>query len=94
MQFEITRDSSGNPTHVQTWDGFCHVSREFDPNKDGWMVEQLSSSEMVELDLIINAGRQAENLIREVNHLRRENWELRKRLDPSDLFGLSAKSAE
>ena len=73
MQFEITYSREGEPTHVVTWDGFMCVSRAFEFEKDGWMLEQLDPNDYP----VIRAGRDAEALVAEVNRLRRRNFELK-----------------
>ena len=77
MQFEITYDEENEPKWVNTWDGFCQTSREFDPEKDGWMLDQLSAKHFP----IIQQGRQVESLLSLVNELKRENFQLRKQLE-------------
>ena len=77
MHFEIRRDEHGKPTHVSTDDGFAQCSRRFDPETDGWMLEQLEHREFP----AIRAGRQTAQLVDEVNFLRRENWNLRKQVE-------------
>lgn len=77
MRFEIRRDEHGNPTHVSTDDGFAQCFRPFDPETDGWMLDQLSPHEFP----AIGAGRQMAQLVDEVNYLRRENWDLRKQVE-------------
>ena len=78
MQFEITsRDEKGNPTQVATDDGFMQTSRPFVAEEDGWMEDQIDPRRFP----IINAGRQMESLVHEVNTLRRENFDLRRQLN-------------
>lgn len=68
MYFEITaRDKDGNPTHVCTNDGYCQISRAYNPEEDGWMVDQLDARDFEE----VRAGRIIESLIAEINALRR-----------------------
>ncbi len=74
MKFEISRDENGAPDHVYTDDGFMQTSRAFDPDVDGWMEDQLDPHDFV----AVKIGQQTEQLIAEVNALRRENWCLQK----------------
>lgn len=67
MQFQIYRDEKGVPRHVNTDDGFCMQSRPFDPQKDGWMEDQLDPEDFP----AIQTGRDMEYLVAEVNRLRR-----------------------
>lgn len=77
MKFAITYDENDNPKWVNTWDGHCEVSREFKPDEDGWMLEQLSSKHFP----IIQQGRQVESLLSLVNELKRENFNLRRQVE-------------
>ncbi len=77
MNFEITYDEKDNPTYVQTWDGYCSVSREFEPEKDGWMLDQISVKDFP----IIQQGRHIESLVHLVNELKRENFYLRNQVE-------------
>lgn len=73
MRFEFTSfDSEGKPTRVNTDDGFMMCSREYNPEADGWMQQQLDPSTFP----AIQTGRDMEWLVAEVNHLRRENFNL------------------
>jgi len=77
MKFIITgRDDNGNPTHVNTDDGFMLCSRPFDPDEDGWMEDQLDPSAFP----AIQTGRDMEWLVTEVNRLRRDNFYLNSEL--------------
>lgn len=68
------RDKKGNPTYVCTDNGFVQTARKFDPENDGWMEYQLDPRDF----LAVKIGRQTEQLIHEINELRRENFELKK----------------
>jgi len=70
----IGRDRHGNPTRVHIDDGYMEICRDFDPDKDGWIEQQLDVNDFP----IISMGRQMEALIYEVNTLRRENFQLKK----------------
>lgn len=85
MHFEITYDDHGKPVHVCTDDGFMQTSRPFDPEEDGWMLDQLDES----MFPAIKAGRQMAALVAEVNALRRENYRLKKSADSWMKVGLS-----
>ena len=74
MTFELYNFEDGKPTRVNTDDGFVKCSRAFDEETDGWMLEQLDPRDFP----LIMAGRQMENMVYEINRLRRENFELRK----------------
>ncbi len=75
MKFEITaRDDEGNPTHVFTDDGFMQTGRKFNHEEDGWMEDQLDPRDF----MAVRIGRQMEDLIYEVNALRRENFRLKQ----------------
>lgn len=68
MEFKISYDENGKPYHVSTDDGFVQCSRPFNSETDGWMETQLDYRDFP----IIQAGRQMEMLVAEVNALRRE----------------------
>lgn len=74
LQFEIHYDENDKPVSVNTFDGFAHISRPFNPEEDGWMEYQLNKKDFP----AIRAGRQIEALVDEVNYLRRENFRLKK----------------
>ena len=74
MKFEFTGyDKEGIPTHVNTDDGFMRTGRKFVIKEDGWMLDQLDFRDFP----MIEAGRQMEDLVIEVNSLRRENFNLK-----------------
>jgi len=77
MQFHITYDESGEPTHVQTDNGFMQTSRKFDNDTDGWMLDQLNPMDFQ----AIRTGMDMEFLVNEVNTLRRRLFELEKQND-------------
>lgn len=69
MKFEFTGyNDDGTPSHVSTDNGFVQTSRPFNPEKDGWMLDQLHNRDFP----IIQLGRDVEYLVKEVNDLRRE----------------------
>lgn len=70
----ISRDDKGNPTKVHTDDGYMETCRNYDPETDGWIDDQLHPDDFS----IIQMGRQMEALVNEINALRRENFRLRK----------------
>jgi len=70
----IARDSQGNPIRVHEDNGFMETCHDFDPDKDGWIEQQLDVNDFP----IISMGRQMQALIYEVNTLRRENFQLKK----------------
>lgn len=74
MKFDILTDEHGVPYHVNTDDGFMQCSRPFNKEEDGWMLNQLSSNDFTAVSL----GRQTEWLIREVNRLRRDVFDLNR----------------
>lgn len=80
IQFEINRDEDGKPIDVFIDDGIIQTSRKFESEKDGWMLQQLKPSHF----LAVEMGRQTEDLIHEVNTLRRENFELKRQLKQID----------
>ena len=86
MQFEVSYDN-GKPTYVCTDDGFCQTGRAFDHETDGWMLDQLDPRKFP----AIRAGRDMEELVHEVNDLRRENFHLKQQvkqwMGASGLFG-------
>ena len=62
--------------HFNTvFDGFCH--RSYDEDIDGWMEDQLDESSVPSLQI----AKDIISLYSEVNELRRENWNLTKRLE-------------
>ena len=75
-QFEINRDEDGKPSDVFIDDGFVQTNRKFESEKDGWMLQQLKPRNF----LAVQMGRETEDLIFEVNALRRENFELKRQL--------------
>jgi hypothetical protein len=65
------------------FDGFCH--RPYIERLDGWKMEQLESDDVPSVQM----ARDVIALFDEVNALRHENWELRKRLsdyESTDIF--------
>lgn len=76
MIFEISNDEEGKPSHIFIDDGYMQTSREFVPEQDGWMQHQLRPKNF----LAVQVGRETEDLIHEVNFLRRENFELKRQL--------------
>jgi len=78
MLFKIIAvDDEGNPTRVHTNDGFIQTAREFIPDKDGWMLDQLDP---IDFPAILQ-GRDMAYLVDEVNRLRRELFHLKKQED-------------
>lgn len=73
-RFEIIRDADGKPAHVNTDDGFIMESRKFDPDRDGWMEDQLNYRDFP----AIQTGNDMRMLVDEVNYLRRKLWEADK----------------
>ena len=76
MQFEIEYDGDGQPTRVHKSDGFMQSSGKFDPEEDGWMLDQIPESEFP----IIKMADQLSALLADRNRLARENWNLRSQL--------------
>ena len=76
MKFDIGYDKDGNPDYVCTDDGFAQVSRRFEPDRDGWMLNQLKLRDFP----LIGMARDMEDLVYEVNSLRRENFRLNQLL--------------
>ena len=77
MGFDIDYDEDGRPVYVRTDDGFAQTGVPYKEEEHGWMLRQIDPKTLH----VIRAGREAEALVYEVNDLRRENWELRKRLE-------------
>jgi len=77
MSFKfLSYDKEGIPIRVQTYDGYCETVRNFNIEEDGWMLNQI---DIMDYDTV----RQAEvlkSLANELNVLRRENFELKKRI--------------
>ena len=80
MHFKINRDEDGKPIDVFIDDGMVQTNRKFEPEQDGWMLQQLKPMNF----LAVEMGRQTEDLILEVNSLRQENFELRRQLKQFD----------
>lgn len=80
IRFEINKDEDGKPIDVFIDDGFVQTNRRFESEKDGWMLQQLRPGNF----LAVEMGRQTEDLIHEVNTLRRENFELKRQLKQFD----------
>ena len=76
MKFDISYDKNGKPDYVNTFDGFAHIGRAFNPDQDGWMLDQLNVRDFP----LIGMARDMEDLIYEVNALRRENFQLKQQL--------------
>ena len=76
MNFKISRDKAGKPVHVSIDDGFCHQSRPYDEEKDGWMERQLDPSEFVAIQI----GQDTEYLVNLANSLLRKNYDLEQQL--------------
>lgn len=76
MKFDITYDDHGKPVHVCTDDGFMQSSRPFNPDEDGWMLDQLDPRDFPE----IATGHRVAALVAEVNELRRQLWSKDKTL--------------
>lgn len=74
--FEIVYDGNGKPVHVNTDDGYMQTFRPFDPEEDGWMLEQLDPDSIPE----IRTGRRVEALVTEVNALRKRVWKQEQEL--------------
>jgi hypothetical protein len=77
MDFQIDYDKNGNPDRVHEDTGFCLSSRAFNPDTDGWMLDQLDPENFPE----ISTGRRVLHLVQEVNSLRREVWRLKRLQD-------------
>jgi len=76
VRFEFTAfDEYGMPTRVVIADSSKHIVRDFDPNKDGWMLDQLDPDDFPE----VASGKRVERMIGEINALRREVFELKKK---------------
>lgn len=73
MKFDVQYDD-GKPVYVCTDDGFIQTGRAFNEKTDGWMLEQLDPRDFP----AIRAGRDMENLVHEVNALRREVFSLKQ----------------
>ncbi len=75
MSYSFTgHDAEGNPTHVCTDNGFIQTNRSFNKDEDGWMLDQLNPYDFE----AIKIGKQMEDLIMEVNYLRRKVFKLKK----------------
>lgn len=77
MQFKITRNAKGKPIHVSTNDGYMMTSRAFEPERDGWMEDQLDPEDFP----AIQTGRDMECLVAEVNSLRRQLFHAKSMTD-------------
>jgi len=73
-------DEKGLPTMVTIFNGFVEHSRPFDIEEDGWMLDQLKPSDFI----AVKIGRDTEHLVSEVNHLKRELFETKRRLKERD----------
>lgn len=77
MRFELSYDSEGKPNYVTIYHSGMIESRNFDPARDGWMLDQLNPKDFP----AITIGRDTEDLVAMVNLLSKENWELKRRLN-------------
>lgn len=70
MRFEVDYDADGKPDYVRTDDGFCQTGRPFNPDTDGWMLEQVKPGRY----LSVQMAREILDMADEINALRRELW--------------------
>jgi len=77
----VTKDEKGNPVCIETDNGFSIESRAFDPERDGWTQEQASLRDCPNVMQLFGLSEEVRSMFRELNQLRKENWELRQRLD-------------
>jgi hypothetical protein len=83
MGDETGLDNDINPSHV--FDGFCH--RPYNEDTDGWRTELLSESDVPSVQM----AKDILMLFGEVNALRKENWQLSKRLENESIFNRNNK---
>lgn len=77
MHARVTsRDESGKPLTIEIEDGFMLSHGPYNPEEHGWIETQIDDSAFP----MIRAGQQLEQLLDEVNALRRENWRLKQQL--------------
>jgi len=77
MQYSITKNQEGKPVHVYEENSFMSISRPFDEEKDGWMLDQLDYNDFP----MIRHGQDMEYLVSLVNKLKRENFHLKKQVE-------------
>lgn len=72
----IARDADGNPTRVVEYTGGMEIARSYDPEIDSHVDSMLDPHEFT----VVRIGREVEQLVREVNRLRKENGRLLARV--------------
>ena len=71
----VTRNQEGKPVHVYEENSFMSISRPFNEDTDGWMLDQLDYNDFP----MIRHGQDMEYLVSLVNKLKRENFILKKK---------------
>jgi hypothetical protein len=73
-------DEKGLPTMVSIDNGFMRTSLPFNMEEHGWLLDQLNPMDYI----AVKIGRDTEHLVSEVNRLKRELFETKRKLKRSD----------